>query len=216
MAKDLSKLQLQFIAVLKKEIEIISNEVTDLLHKDDVYQTRMKPLAGKIDNYAYQQAIKNHFESALIAIRRQLGMDKSEISLKKLLTKLSHNNTWITEEWYTSEWLKESSLIKNNDKLLANFIRGIPVGEFQEYFGKNGYLDKTNVDTDLSKLEEATNKIKQFVDERLAHTDKNKQQLHLNDHDYTQALKIIEQTTSKYILLINQVGMSSLTPVIQD
>lgn len=76
MSKDSSKPQLGFIATLKKEIEIISNEIMDLLHKEGVFQTRMKPLQGKIDGYAYEGAVKNHYESALVAIRRQLGMKK--------------------------------------------------------------------------------------------------------------------------------------------
>lgn len=216
MSTKLTKSQIQFLNSVKADINVISAQISDLLHKEDVFQNRFKPLAGKIDGYVFNEAVKNHYSSALVAIRRQLGMDNNEVSLKKLLKKLSNCNKWITEDWYASEWLKDSSLIKDSDPLLKGFLEGIPNSEFHKNFGKEGFLDKAIVEEDYRLLNDATVKIKGHVNNQLTHTNKKRKNFDLKDEDYKRALKIIEKLTKKYILLLNQVGMVQLTPAIQD
>lgn len=210
-------MQQQLIARAKKDIDIISNEVSDLLYHEDVYQTRTKPLikSKKIDHHSAGNIAKTHYTSMLIAVRRQIGRDKGEISLLNLLEKLKENSKLITKDWYAKEWLKDSSLVDpKQPKELAGFIQHIPIGEFEEYFGSES-LDPGIVEGDIRGLKKATSTIKTFVDKRIAHRDKVSPK-NIKEKEYLESLKVIEKITSKYILLLKQVGMSRLKPVIQN
>lgn len=211
----------EFIASLKKEIKTIQDEITEILYFEDVFRNRAKSLLSdpNVDGYVKDTLVKNHYSSILIAIRRQLGEFTNEVSLLRLLQKLREHPTLITEDWYAAEWLDESSLLnqakESNDGLLENFVRGIPVSEFQTNFGIKGHLDEKLLEADIESLKSATDKIKQYVDKKLAHTDKTSPE-RVTEQDYFKALKVLEDLTRKYILLLEQVGMPNLTPVIQD
>lgn len=216
MAYKKSKTIENFIQKLKKDMETIECEITDLLHQENIFRTYVIPLKDTINKHAFSELVKSHYRSAFVAIRKQTGNDSSEVSLKKLLCKLLTNNSWITEDWYAYAWLEKSSL-KNDDTTVQNFINGIPISEFNEHFGKTGILDSNIVSEDIRNIEKATQKIKTYVDKVIAHIDKNTSKVQkVADRDYVTALDTLEKITSKYMLLINQVGIPNLTPVIQD
>ncbi len=206
-----------FIDRLRKDIDIISDEISDLLHKDNVFENRTKSLIEElsIDNHIKTEIIRNHYSTMLVAVRRQLGIKKGEISLLNLLNKLIQHNTSITKEWYASEWLKDSSLMTpNNAPELKDFVLNIPVSEFEKHFGKD-YLDAVVVWRDIKVLKSATKIIKSYVDKRIAHRDR-APVVSVNEKEYLEALELLEKMTTKYILLLKQVGMVGLKPVIQD
>lgn len=204
-----------FISNAQQDIKIISNQISDLLHKEDVYQKRIVPqIRNKsLDTYSANAIANNHYSAVMVAIRRQLGTQRQEISLLNLLKKLEKNNKLITIKWYCKEWLKDSSLLKNSEDELKSFVKNLPAAEFEEYFGIS-ILKKNIVKRDIAKLKSATKKIKLFVDKRLAHYDK-KGPKSIKEKDYLKALKSIEQITKKYILLLEQSGVVNLTPVMQ-
>lgn len=207
----------QFINRAIKDIDIISNEVTDFLYHEDVYQNRTKPLIERkeIDHHSAHNIVKTHYVSMLSAVRRQVGTQKGEVSLLNLLMKLKRNNELVTKKWYAKEWLKDSSLASSKQpKELQGFVRGIPVGEFEKYFGNN-FLDTSIVAKDIKRLKSATDTVKTFVDKRIAHTDKTSPE-NVSEEEYLKSLRVIEKLTSKYILLLKQVGMTNLKPVIQN
>lgn len=212
-------MQKQFTESLKREIDIVSNEVSDFLHLEDVFQTRVKArfTEDNVDNYSRDTIIRNHYTAVLLAVRRQLGKDKNEVSLLRILKKLEAQNNLITQEWYTTEWLRGSSLLASAtavDPRLSAFVKSIPIREFEDHFGKGGILNKSIVTQEIVLLELVTDKIKTYVDKRLAHRDKTSPK-DVTEKEYVEALNTIEKLTSKYILLLKQVGMSSLKPVIQ-
>lgn len=205
-----------FIQTLRKEIDTISNEISDLLHKDDVFRNRTKTLLeeSSIDIHVRNEIVRNHYSTVLVAIRRQLGTDDSEISLLKLLEKLKTHSRVITKEWYAEEWLKDSSMMQqDNSPELKEVIENIPISEFEKNFGEN-HLDHSNIMNDIKVLKSATDTVKTFVDKRLAHTDK-KSVKSVSEKEYLEALELLENLTTKYVLLLKQVGIS-LKPVIQD
>lgn len=212
----ISKLQKLFIDNLLRDIDVIKHEVENFLHKENVYQTRIIPSLERINPHGALEVTRSHYESMLVDIRRQLGVDKNEISILRIMNKLIGNPQWITEEWYVQSWLKDSSLVTNiTNPVLKGFTKGIPAQEFKNHFGKTGIIDTNIVEEDKKQLIEITSKIKTFVDKRLAHTDKTVSQIMIEETEYKSALKTIEKLTLKYILLLKQVGMPNLTPVIQ-
>lgn len=210
-------MQKELIVRAIKDIDIISNEVTEMLYQEDVYQTRTKSLIEQkaIDHHSARNIVKTHYNSMLVSVRRQVGTQKGEVSLLNLLNKLLKHNNLITKEWYAKEWLRDSSLFDSKQsKIIREFTQNIPIGEFEEYFGEH-FLSKNIVKKDIESLKRATKTVKTFVDKRIAHTDKVSPN-NVKEEEYLNSLKVIEKIASKYILLLKQVGMSELTPVIQD
>lgn len=210
-------MQDDFIERCQKNLTIISNGVSDILHQEDVFQNRTRKLfqAGNSDPHVQEAIIRSHYTTTLAGIRRQLKTSEGEVSLLKLLEKLSENHRLITVQWYTHEWLKDSSLVgSNSDPIIEQFVQNIPKAEFEENFGKSGVLDKQIVEEDIQKLKMATKNIETYADKRISHWDK-KEPPKINETEYLDSLDVINSITRKYILLLNQAGMSDLTPVIQ-
>lgn len=206
-----------FIEKLRKDINIVSDEVSDLLHKEDVFQNRVKKLIenDSIDLHIKSVLIQNHYSTAFTSVRRQLGTKSGEVSLLSILLRLAEHHKLITKEWYAEEWLKESSLMHpDHSPELKIFVQNIPNLEFERNFGQD-HLDKARVELDLDKLKHATESVKKYVDKRIAHRDKGAV-VSVSEKEYLASLKLIEALTKKYILLLNQVGMIGLKPVIQD
>ncbi|MCQ3944274.1 MAG: hypothetical protein DPW11_00630 [bacterium] len=208
-------MQTDIIERLRSDIDTIQDEMTSLLHSEDMFRNRLIPLVEKasVDVSSKRTLYQAHYTTMLLGVRRQLGRDAEEISLLKLLEKLKENHNLITKSWYSEEWLKDSSLESDNSTL-SEFIAAIPNGEFEEYFGQE-YLSSEIVDKDIEKLTQATESIKTFVDKRLAHRDKKDPEI-VKEEEYKSALQTLEKLISKYILLLKQVGMSRLTPTMQD
>ncbi len=209
-------MQEEFIKKLKYDLEIISEEITDILYKEDVFTriTIPKLHESDIDPHIRTTVTKSHYSDMLTSVRRQITNDQksSEISLMKLLLRMRKNNTLITKDWYVKEWLTDSSLLKDNPEL-AGFIRGIPATEFNNHFGDQ-FLDPAIIDKDIKILSEATSGIKAYVDKAIAHRDPsvpNPPSL----EKYNNALKELDRIAKKYILLLKQVGMPSLKPILQ-
>ncbi len=205
-----------FIPTLRKEIDIISGEISDLLHKQDVFENRVKGLLEEpiIDHHVKSEIVRNHYSAVLSAVRRQLGTKDGEISLLRLLTKLRDHHTSITKDWYAEEWLKDSSLLGNGSyPELKGFVENMPVAEFERMFGDD-YLDRSRIEHDIKVLETATKTIKTYVDKCIAHTDKSGAEI-VSEVEYLGAVELLDKLTSKYVLLLKQIGIH-LRPVIQD
>ncbi len=209
-------MQSAFITKLKLDLEIISGEITEILYKEDVFTriTIPKLKESGTDPHIRTTVTKSHYSDMLTSVRRQITSDQKspEVSLMKLLLRMKKNNTLITKDWYVKEWLTDSSLLKDNPEL-AGFIRGIPTAEFKSHFGDQ-FLDTAIIDKDIEILSEATSEIKAYVDKAIAHRDPSVPNPP-SFEKYNNALRELDRIAKKYILLLKQVGMSSLKPVLQ-
>lgn len=215
MSKNSQIIQKQLVEKLQAQITVISDEVSQILHLEDVCSNRVAPHLAKsnIDQHSRLAIFQNHYTAVMSGVRRQLGLDSSEISLMNLLNTLLVNNTYITKAWYSNEWLHASQQIYD-DPIISGFMNALPGPEFERNFGKE-YLSKEVVEQDIALLKASTATIKCYVDKKIAHKDK-KDPDPVTEDNYKFALIVIEKTTTKYILLLKQVGMSSLTPIMQD
>ncbi|EKE00329.1 MAG: hypothetical protein ACD_22C00047G0015 [uncultured bacterium] len=204
------------IKTLQNRIKIISNEISDIYYKEQIFQQRTKPsFLINADGHVVNSVTANHYSAVLSAIRRQLGQRDDEISLVNVLRTLESHSEEVTETWYVAEWLQDSELIATStDEFVKEFVKTIPYGEFQEYFGKQGFLDRRWVSEDIELLFENTRKIRSFVNKTIAHTGMTKPES-IDEADYTLALETLNNLAKKYVLLLTQVGLE-LKPVIQD
>lgn len=209
----MTKKQQEFIQSILKEMDIVQNEVTGLLGKENVFQKTTKPLLNHQNGLIAMEVTRSYFQSALTAIRRQLGKLDDEVSLLSVLTKLKNSNGWITETWYVEQWLKDYDF-QGQDPIIINFTKGIPVGEFRRKFGANGFLEKSIVEIDIKELTETCKKIKDYTNENITHTKKVKKQKPISEADYNLAIGVIDKITTRYVLLLRQIGIT-LTPAIQ-
>lgn len=209
----MTKKQERFIESALKNINIIQNEVTDLLGKENVFQKGTKPLIKGQSAFIAQAVLSSHYQSNLTAIRRQLGVSDGEISLLSLLTKLKNSNKWITESWYVEGWLKDYDF-SSQDPIIMAFTKSIPNSEFKRCFGTNGYLDKTIIEDDIKKLTDTCTRVKQYTNENITHTKKIKKQVPISEDEYRAVLATIDKLTTKYVMLLKQIGIT-LTPTIQ-
>jgi hypothetical protein len=209
----MTKRQKEFIESALKNINIIQNEVTALLGKENVFQQAVKPLLQSQNSLIALEVSRSHYQSNLTAIRRQLGILNGEISLLSLLTKLMNSNKWITEKWYAEMWLKDYNFA-GQDPIIMSFTKSIPNSEFKRNFGADGYLDKSIVEKDVKELADTCTRIKQYTNENITHTKKIKKQIPISESEYKTVLSTIDKLTTKYILLLKQIGIT-LTPTIQ-
>lgn len=209
----MTKKQEDFIKSVVKNIDVIQNEVTSLLGKENVFQSETKPLLLTQNGLIASEVSRSHYQSIFTAIRRQLGELDGEISLLNLLTRLKNCNKWITETWYAEKWLKDYDF-KGQDPIIAAFMRSIPNSEFKRNFGVDGYLDKSIIEKDIKELIDTCKNIKQYTNENITHTKKIKKQPLISEDEYKSVLNIIDKITTKYVLLLKQIGIT-LTPTIQ-
>lgn len=209
----MTKKQEKFLQSVYKEIEIIQKDVMNLLYCESRWQENIKPFIEKQNKQFCSEISRSHYQSTLTAIRKQVSKTDGDVCLLNLLNKLKNSNKWITEQWYVENWLKDSDFVSQSQDLI-DFTKQIPVSEFRRIFGKDGYLDEQIIQEDIQKLIDVCKRIKKYTNENITHTKKVKKEKLVSFEEYKLAIKTIDDITTKYVLLLEQIGIT-LTPVAQ-
>jgi hypothetical protein len=122
----------------------------------------------QIHSAFYSVTNLTYSHSVLMYIRRQVRKDKGCISLILLAEDLLKNHETITKEFYSNLY------IVNRDKSEHESYKDLGEKDFENNFGGKCvyHLDPNVIRKDIDELEKISKDSSDFIDRRLAHTDK--------------------------------------------
>ncbi len=122
----------------------------------------------QIHSAFYSVTHLTYSHSVLMYIRRQVRKDKGSVSLILLAEDLLKNCEIITKEFYSNLY------IVNRDKSEHESYKELGEKDFEKDFGGRcvHYLDPEVIRKDIEELEKISKDSSDFIDWRLAHTDK--------------------------------------------
>jgi len=189
----------------KKEIEEITNDVTDLIENQHVFHRLGEIIQANSklskDNFFWDHLRANYGAAMVIGIARQVDGKAVVISLVRLLKDIERNHNIITKSWFADQY--------------TTLPRQIGEAHFVEHFGTGAEIDVSLVKKDINDLSTATKTIQKFRHTRIAHKNKDKTiKIDLSFQEVDNALALLEKLVIKYQLLLNQAGFSELMPSI--
>lgn len=190
----------------KKEIERITNDVTDAIESQFIFK-RVAELVGanpkiNTDNLFWDHLRASFGAYMVLAIARQVDERTEVVSLLKLLKDIRGNSSILTRDWFSAQYE-------------PNLNRQIGEQHFIEHFGTGTELEPAIVEKDIKTLECGTKKVEHFRHTRIAHKNADERLvIDLNFSEVEAALKVIEDLVIKYQLLLNQAGYEKLMPTI--
>ncbi len=182
-------------------IDEIKKETIEILDQREIYREYLRIVENnkKILNPPtfHFWIRRNYAHSVAMGIRRQLDTRRGSISLRRFLQKLRENSTHFTKKRYTNFYMAKLSPGENID-----FLQSRASKNFEKFFGRLDFLDKSIVWADEMKLKELRKKISNYADKIVAHQlGANLEKLPtLNDLD--ESIDELENIVEKYLLLI--------------
>jgi hypothetical protein len=191
----------------QREIEIITNDVTDIIESQYILNYIKKIVTNNKNlnssNIFWDHILASFGAFLVLGISRQVDNKKEVISLFRLLKDIENNASIIKRDWFSKQYEQH------------NLPKSIGEQHFSENFGSKPELDIYIVKNDIQTLTESTSKIKKFRHTKIAHKNADKNLVvDLNFSEIENALSIIEKIVIKYQLLLNQSGFRELMPTI--
>lgn len=206
-----------FIASLKKDIENIGDNVSDLLWDKKMYEDFGTIIKNnpKIDkpNLFYDFIKIGYISHVVLGICRQIDKDEHSLSLVNFLNKVFDNCEKIRKDWFVKQYEKSGL-----DKIFGRSGYGKHIAErdFKKHFGELDFIDPSMVCADIGSLIFYSKEIKKYRNKRIAHFDKDKKGKVVFNLDFktlNKSIKVIEELTKKYYLLLHQSWFQTLLPV---
>jgi len=138
-----------------------------------------------------------------IGIRRQVKVDNKSVSFARLLNEIETCPEILSREYYTGLY-KDSHVEFFADR------------DFDRFCGRSrDHVSPKKVGFDLRKLKQASSKIEEFADRRIAHHDTRKPKGLPRFKDVDTCLDILDKLYVKYHLMFHAQTMGTLMPTYQ-
>ena len=188
----------------QEHIKEILNDVTGLIENRYVLNSLrelLKPNEEITNNVFFDHYVLNYVSRMTSGVRIQVDKKTSLGGLRKLLENIENNPDVVTQEMYLLPY-------KNGGDVM------VAVGErfWAEKFGGGKIIDVNIIRSDIALLDSVTTKVKDFVDKRVAHKDKEWAEYELTYGELDKAVDILEELTIKYNGLFTGSGMEKLLP----
>jgi hypothetical protein len=191
-----------FIESLKKDIEKITGDVSDLMWDRKMYGEFCEIIKNNTaidkENAFYDFVKSGYISHLVLGIGRQTDEGKKTLSLRHLLERINSNPEKVTKKWFAAQY-----------KTLGE---GWGEADFEKKFGTLDFVDPTIVQADIESLVSCTEEIRKYRDKRIAHRDKGKIVFDLSFKALDKAIETIEALGIKYYLLLHQAGIDGLLP----
>ena len=181
---------------IKMHLEEIFLDVSSLVENKHVFnrfREIMQPNIGITNNVFFDHYVVNYANSASAAVRRQADDKSSRGGLKMLLEKILINSALITKENYLRPY-DENGLAFEGERI------------WNERYGGKDSLDPDIVKTDITRLQSITKPVKDMVDKRVAHKDKDAHLYNIQYKDLHDAIDLLGELTIKYYSLVASPG----------
>ncbi len=128
--------------------------------------------------------------SAMVAVRRQRDNDKNSVSMLRILEELQKYPGLISRTHFKSLYGPGRA-------------QGLAENEFDRFSGEGQpYLDQSMIQQDIDDLKKNCERIKHYVDKRIAHYDKNPPSPLPTFRDLEQSINFIDALVRKYYLIL--------------
>jgi len=192
-----------------KEFEALFNQVTDLVHKDDVFwqinavgneSTVLNAHGGVVRDWI----IHAYVWSSLVRIRALLDGTAKTLSLYHLLGELAaHAQHVLTRDRYVG--------------MYPNRLREAGHRDFDRLAGVGkSTMPKKIVLRDRDMVKAAARTITNYTNQRITHLRKNPDDVPVSYNDIRRVIRDIDVLMRKYVLLLRAAGMQTLVPTIQS
>lgn len=194
--------------------DLMLNENIDAISKIKSDQFFFNEFMKIIENNSDIDAT-NHFiiwirENCLIsqtmAVRRVVDKKSGTNSLIRLLFLIKGNPQVLSRERYTTLFTGTGF---EGDEVYIN-------QDFDKLVGKGkNHLMPENVQNDIDVISSKYAKLKSYVDKRIAHVDRNPDEVIPTIYNLNECIKVLEQIANKYYTIIHASSYGSLTPTLQ-
>lgn len=193
----------------RRWLKRIERDVLDLIIAQHIYEGIRTIVASNADiqrpGDVYRWISRNYGTAMVVGIRRLTDRRLDSLSLVRLLKDIADHSDAITRESHVCHYSKSGR-------------RGAGDRWFDSFAGRGKRtLPKSIPRSHLRRVKLAAERIRRLVDTRIAHLDqKNVPRKPLKFTDIHNAIRLIEQTTIQYKLLLNAVSpQPSLLPIWQ-
>lgn len=188
-------------------LEVIKAEVQDLVMAQrtfhEVQQLIIDNPSLHQPNSFYDYLSRTYVSHVVIGLRRQIKYDNQSISMARLFKELIESPQVLTRSYYVG--LYKGSVTEDfADKDFNKFaVPGAP------------YIDPIFVDTDLTRLRDATKRCEDFADKRVAHRDKREPKELPTFNEVDACITLLDELYVRYFMLFHASHMDSLLPTRQ-
>lgn len=149
---------------------------------------------------------ENYLYSNSMGVRRLMDHDKRTNSLYNLLDEIKTNPEILSRKRYAS--LFEDTGFKNDDTLINSFFDKL-VGEGKEH------IQPDDVRDDIEILEKKYEKLRKYINMRIAHIDRSKLKKVPTIRDLDECIVWLEELFKKYYAIFYAGSYTSLVPIPQ-
>ncbi|HKC62417.1 MAG TPA: hypothetical protein VKB86_02210 [Pyrinomonadaceae bacterium] len=176
-------------------IDILDTEIINLHTQRHIFQEvqeilRANPKVQSPDDFNFWMAV--WYASAMsVSVRKQADNDKNSISYRRLLEEIKANPTVISRERFKKNFVDGWNYTEADANEGFNQIIGV---------GRQ-YIDPTVVDGEINELEAKTDKLRHYVNKRIAHHDKKDFTAIPKFSDLTEAIDYLGTLHKRYYLI---------------
>ncbi|MDD5044483.1 MAG: hypothetical protein PHU91_02525 [Candidatus Omnitrophica bacterium] len=188
-------------------LERINKEIISVYHHLDLYKKLSKIIESndklkKMDGVLLKWMQNAFTVDLVIGICRIIDTHHKSASLVKFLDKLKKETEYLKRERFLKLY-KEDLYFANRD--------------FDNLAGKNEIsfpVEKINSDIKCITEEEPFKKIKSFRDQYIAHSDKEREIIHLTYLELFNAFEILERILNKYNVFVRAASFAQIEPIL--
>jgi AbiU2 len=186
-------------------IDVLGDETVNLYTQRHIYNEVRKILENnhkvqEPDDFFYWVSVW-YSSSMSVVIRKLADNDRNSISFRRLLEGIKNNPRVISRTRF-----KQLFVDGNYEEFLAD-------ADFDRYVGAgNEYIDLSVVQNEIDELTVKTSKLKDYVDKRVAHHDKEEFNAIPKYSDLDEAIDFIGELYKRYFLIFKCLSFGDLLP----
>jgi len=198
---------------LTEWVENISKDVKDLILDHHIFWEvqqiiRSNPRFANVSGVFTQWMASNFIQAAAVGVRRQADLNPDCISLRKFLREVKNSPALLSREYYVSVSLQAAK--DWPEECAEGFANGL----YDQLVGLGmSQPAPAQVQSEIDELVSTTERIRGFVDRRVAHVDRRGLQQPLPTFDgLADCLVLLERLMVKYYNLLTATDSGELLP----
>lgn len=205
-------------------LKSFSDQVYDINHRRQVHDEFIGMLAavGEDGGVFADMFHRMYIESMVMAVRRQTDTDPRALSLRRLIGQLVQHRRAFTRSWYVGRWVgnRDARSAELRERHMAEFHIEMANEAFDRFSDphpkRRDILSAKVLQADLAELDRLTEQVVRFANAQVAHSERSSCPVSVTYGEFHAALDHLSEMLKRYYLLIDQGGLVSTTPTIQD
>lgn len=202
----------------------LAQDVWALHHRRAMFNGLVGMLEGQGNPHrAYVEGFlaEMYFEAQLVRLRRLIDADSRTVSFRRLINQLLQHRSQFTREWYVDLWTDgaDAGTDDRGERLDARSWEAEGSREFDRWTDdrpdRHDVLGVQPLRRLLDALVEDVDEVKAYVDQRVAHAQKDPDPSNLTYGQVDRAIARAGETLQTLSLLLEQVTEAGLVPTVQ-